>query len=344
MSNDPVSLHFQAIRQYIARAQQEGVNSWADIEAVLEDLHVIYEEIQTNLEAAMLVEQQLLQQNQHFYNLFQTAPVAYLVIDPDGIILEANEAIAQLLNVSQTFLVGKSFSLYIVESERSSFYTKLTQLTQTHETQVWRVNLSPKKGEPISAHLQVAIHCDSTESIEYLKIGVFNLSQAEQVASPVELSDGWEDAIAAQQPDHSLAATTPGSSLSHSLDGLRVLVVDDEAGICKFITALLEFHGIEVRAVTSSAAALEEIEHFQPDVLLSDIRLPGGDGYELIRRVRALETKQGKHLPAAAITAYLDEDREKALNAGYEGYWYKLSQPTELVEVVVQLAEQITKR
>lgn len=133
------------------------------------------------------------------------------------------------------------------------------------------------------------------------------------------------------------------SPLPYALDGLRVLVVDDEAGICTFITALLESHGIGVKAVTSSAAALKEIEQFQPDVLLSDIRMAGGDGYDLIRQIRALETRQGRHIPAAALTAYLDEDREKAFNAGYEAYWYKLSQPTELVEVVVQLAGRVTR-
>lgn len=118
---------------------------------------------------------------------------------------------------------------------------------------------------------------------------------------------------------------------------------DDEAGICKFITALLESHGIGVKAVTSAAAAFEEIERFQPDVLLSDIRLPDVNGYDLIRQIRTLEARQGRRIPAAAITAYLDEDREKALSAGYEAYWYKLSQPTDLVEVVVQLAERATK-
>lgn len=120
-------------------------------------------------------------------------------------------------------------------------------------------------------------------------------------------------------------------------------MVDDEAGVCQFITALLESHGLGVKTVTSSAAALEEIEGFQPDILLSDIRMAGGDGYDLIRQIRALEARQGRHIPAAAMTAYLDEDREKALNAGYEAYWYKLSQPTELVEVVAQLAERATE-
>jgi CheY-like chemotaxis protein len=159
----------------------------------------------------------------------------------------------------------------------------------------------------------------------------------------MKLPEAPDRALVAQQlSDSTLAEETTVPSLPHALDGLRVLVVDDEAGVGTLITALLESHGIEVKAVTSSAAALKEIEQFQPDILLSDIRLPGSDGYDLIRQIRALEARQGRHIPAAAITAYLDEDREKALSAGFEAYWYKLSQPTELVEVVIQMVERAT--
>ena len=350
MRNDPVSLHFQAIRQYSARLQQEDPTAWTEIETVLEDLHVIHEEMQTNLEAAMMVEQQLLQQNQHYYDLFQSAPIAYLVTDADGIILEANQAIAQLLNVPQSYLAGKPLVLYVAEGDRSNLNTRLNQLSQHSETQVWQINFCPRGNQLFVAHLQVAIKHTSKGLIESLRIGVFDLSQVQQavstspeVVSPVELPKPLDPLVAQQAPDSSQAEEIPVPPLPYSLDGLRVLVVDDEAGICKFITALLESHGIGVKTVTSSAAALEEIERFQPDVLLSDIRLPGGDGYDLIRQIRALEARQGRHIVAAAMTAYLDEDREKALNAGYEAYWYKLSQPIELVEVVVQLAERVAQ-
>lgn len=346
MSNDPVSLHFQAIRQHFARLQQEDAVAWTEIEVVLEDLHTIYEEMQTNLETAIVIEQQQLQ---HYYDLFQAAPIAYLVTDANGGILEANQAIAHLLNVPHPYLTGKPLVLYVAADDRSKFRTRLNQLAQNGDQHVWQLNLCPRGGETFAAHLQVAVSRTREGQVERLKVGIFDLSQARglissasEVASPGELS---------KAPDHTLAPppvsdstqAMPVSPLPYSLDGLRVLVVDDEAGICKFITALLESHGIGVKAVTNSTAALEEIERFQPDVLLSDIRMPGGDGYDLIRQIRALEARQGRHIPAAAITAYLDEDREKALSAGYEAYWYKLSQPTELVEMVAQLAERATK-
>jgi CheY-like chemotaxis protein len=136
----------------------------------------------------------------------------------------------------------------------------------------------------------------------------------------------------------------PMSQLPQSLDGLRVLVVDDEADIREFISALLEAQGIGVRAVASAAAALDELERFRPDVLLSDIRMPGGDGYRLIQQIRALEAQQGGHLPAAAMTAYQDEDHEKSLEAGFERHLYKLAQPSEWVETIAQLAGQASSR
>lgn len=351
MSNDPVSLHFQRIRQHIALLQQREAKTWTNIEAVLEDLHVIYEEMQNNLEAGIIVEQQFLKQKQHYHDLFQNAPYAYLLTDANGLILEANSAIAQLLNVPQPFLAGKPLILYVAQSDYLDFATKLNQLSQGSDPQVWQISLCPRNGLPFAAQLQVAISHTREGLIESLKIGVVNLSQALQavssfsgVASPVELRlDEDNSPIAQQIPNSIQAKEIPVSPLPQSLDGLRVLVVDDEVGICKFITALLESHGIGVKTVTSSAAALLEIERFQPDVLLSDIRMAGGDGYNLIRQIRALETRQGRHIPAAAITAYLDEDREKAFDAGYEAYWYKLSQPTELVEMVVQLAERATQ-
>lgn len=320
MSHDPVSLHFQLIRQHLERLQQEDATAWAEIEAVLEDLHVICEEMQTSLEAVAVIEQQLLQQNQHYRDLFQTSPIAYLLTDADGVILEANQATAQMLNVPYPYLAGKPLIQYVAENNRLNFRNRLDQLAQNSDPQVWQLNLRPQGGKAFAAYLQVAVSRTRGGQIENLKIGIFNFSQA--------------------KTDSAQANGISVSPLPYALDGLRVLIVDDEAGICQFIAALLASHGIEVRAVTDSAAALEEIEQFHPDVLLSDLRMPGTNGYDLIRQIRALEQRQGRHIPAAAITAYLDEDREKALNAGYEAYWYKLSQPTELVEVVVRLAER----
>lgn len=228
MSNDPLNLHFQAIRQHIARLQQQDATAWTEIEAVLEDLHVIYENMQTDLETVMLVEQQLLQQNQHYHDLFQTAPIAYLTTDADGLILEANQASAQLLNVPQLFLTGKPLILYVAEGDRSNFRTRLNQLAQNSDQQIWQLHLRPREGEAMKVHLQVAVSRTPEGRIERVKIGIFNLSQPEQVissapgvASPGELREALGDALVTQQNSNSTQAKEISvSPLPYSLDGL----------------------------------------------------------------------------------------------------------------------------
>ncbi|MEP0957392.1 response regulator [Microcoleus sp. FACHB-1515] len=128
------------------------------------------------------------------------------------------------------------------------------------------------------------------------------------------------------------------TQIPHSLVGLRVLVVDDEADIREFITVVLESHGMSVKAVASAATAFEVLEPFQPDVLVCDIRMPGGSGYDLMRQIRDLEAKQGGHLPAIAITAYQDEDWEESLKAGFEAHLHKFAQPIEWIETIAQFA------
>ncbi|MBD2091215.1 response regulator [Microcoleus sp. FACHB-1515] len=336
MNDDQVRLHFQTIRQQMAALQSKDTEAWQKIDTVLEDLHVICEQMQTNLAIAESVEEEFLQQTQqltdrchYYYDLFQNSPIAYLVIDASGRILEANHAIARLLNVPPRYLAGRSLAVYVAESDRPVFYTKLDQLAQNDGQQTWQIHLCPRGGNPFLTEWQIAIDHDADGEIATLRIGVYGLSKP-QVALPTVPS-----VLEKIRP----AARLPQSPLPQSLDGLQVLVVEDEADIREFLTAVLEAHGVGVRAVASVAAALEAIEHFHPDVLVSDIRMPHGDGYSLIRQIRAIEAAQGGHIPAAAITAYLEEDREKALSAGFEAHLHKLAQPTELIQLVAQLAQ-----
>ncbi len=118
-------------------------------------------------------------------------------------------------------------------------------------------------------------------------------------------------------------------------DGLRVLVVDDEPDTREFIATVLRHSGATVTAVASAREALTVID--QAEVLVSDIGMPGEDGYALIRKVRSL----GKSIPAVALTAYArSEDRTQALLAGFQMHVPKPVEPTELVAVVATLAEQ----
>jgi PAS domain S-box-containing protein len=133
------------------------------------------------------------------------------------------------------------------------------------------------------------------------------------------------------------AGRNPHSAI---LEGLRVLVVDDEPDALNLIKTVLERTGATVTTVESAAAAWGALEESWPDLLLCDIGMPGEDGYQLIRRVRALESARGLATPAIALTAYAgDADRALALDAGFQLHVPKPVDPADLVSVIAGLVE-----
>ncbi|HKG58288.1 MAG TPA: PAS domain S-box protein [Pyrinomonadaceae bacterium] len=126
-----------------------------------------------------------------------------------------------------------------------------------------------------------------------------------------------------------------------SLQGLRVLVVDDEIDARTLLTMMLERCGAQVVAVGSSREGLESIENWLPDVLIADIGMPVEDGYGLIRKIRKLPKKKGGHTPALALTAYArTEDRVRALSEGYQVHLAKPVDRYELAAVVASLGQR----
>lgn len=126
-----------------------------------------------------------------------------------------------------------------------------------------------------------------------------------------------------------------------SLDGLRVLVVDDEPDSRQLVSVVLTGRDAEVVSLGSAIEALEEIQRRPFDVLLSDIGMAGMDGYALITRVRQLPAERGGRIPAAALTAYAGlEERRRMLSAGYQMHIPKPVEPVELAAVVADLAER----
>jgi PAS domain S-box-containing protein len=122
------------------------------------------------------------------------------------------------------------------------------------------------------------------------------------------------------------------------LEGIKVLAVEDEKDARDLITAVLEQCNAIVRTCESAAEALELLPEFKPDILVSDIGMPGEDGYSLIRKLRALEEGTGKRLPAVALTAFARvEDRMKALTEGYNMHVAKPVEPAELALVIASL-------
>jgi len=120
-----------------------------------------------------------------------------------------------------------------------------------------------------------------------------------------------------------------------SLNGLRVLVVDDEADSREVVALVLQQCGAEVTAVDSANEAFKVIKREPVSVLVADIEMPGEDGYSLVRRIRALPSDQGGHTPAIALTAYAgSKDRAKILKAGFQMHVPKPIHAGDLAEAV----------
>jgi two-component system, chemotaxis family, CheB/CheR fusion protein len=141
---------------------------------------------------------------------------------------------------------------------------------------------------------------------------------------------------ALRPPPVAVAAAAPARPI---LDGVRLLVVDDEADARDALVGLLERYGAHVRPAASVAEAMALLETNVPDVLISDLGMPGEDGYELIRRVRLLPGAAGGRLPSIAVSAYsTDEHRRKVLATGFQKHLEKPVAAAELVTAVARLA------
>ncbi len=129
-----------------------------------------------------------------------------------------------------------------------------------------------------------------------------------------------------------------------SLSGVKVLVVDDDEDARDVLSAVLSSFGAEVTTAADAEQALNYLAAEKPDVLVSDINMPGMDGYELLRRVRAMEHGRGGRIPAVALTAYARaEDRVQALQAGFQMHVPKPIEPAELEVVVATLASNFNR-
>jgi CheY-like chemotaxis protein len=125
------------------------------------------------------------------------------------------------------------------------------------------------------------------------------------------------------------------------IDGLHVLVVDDEPDGRQAMAYALEDQGARVTVVASAREALLAIESEVPDVLVSDLAMPEEDGYALIRRVRALASDRGGRLPAVAVTAECGaEDKVHALRAGFQLHLAKPVSPADVAAALALLARR----
>lgn len=126
---------------------------------------------------------------------------------------------------------------------------------------------------------------------------------------------------------------------SSSLAGLQILVVEDDLDTCELISIVLGQRGARVLVTTSVREAIQVIEQTPPHIIVSDIGMPGEDGYSLIRKIRAFPDRSIATVPAIALTAYArDEERARALSAGFHAHIAKPLNTNELIDAIAQLA------
>jgi two-component system CheB/CheR fusion protein len=144
----------------------------------------------------------------------------------------------------------------------------------------------------------------------------------------------------APQADPLKSSITIGNAAIR-LDGIRVLLVDDEANAREAFSELLNSFGAEVRAVGSSREGLNLLMQFRPQVVVSDIAMPGEDGYNFIKKIRALSPSEGGITPALAMTAYAgEEDIRRALSSGFQAH---LSKPVDGQELAKTIAKLVSR-
>jgi PAS domain S-box-containing protein len=135
------------------------------------------------------------------------------------------------------------------------------------------------------------------------------------------------------------SAGRSGEPATDALRGIRILVVDDEDDARQVIAFVLRKYGADVETAASASEALAALKDRSPDVLLSDIGMPGEDGYSLIGKLREMPADRGGRVPAAALTAFARvEDRERSLRAGFQAHLAKPVDPAELATLVGRLA------
>jgi CheY-like chemotaxis protein len=129
------------------------------------------------------------------------------------------------------------------------------------------------------------------------------------------------------------------------LDHVRVLIVDDEPQAHEMFGAVLQRAGARVSNAASPAEAMLLLQEELPEVLLSDIEMPGEDGYTFVRKARAIDDSQGGRLLAVAVSAHgRPEDRRRAVEAGFDWHLAKPVDPFELVATIASLVSRNAPR
>jgi CheY-like chemotaxis protein len=205
--------------------------------------------------------------------------------------------------------------------------------------QVWRSESADERVDVVATEM---IEKSAKEQAELLA----NFERASlSLANPVSSLA----ALAGSTQIRKVAPSTPGLKTAprialRSLERVKILVVDDDRDSRTLLAIMLSQTGAQVIAVASVKEALAQFQSSVPDILISDIGMPGEDGYGLIRSVRQLSPEAGGIVPALALTAYAaSDDHDKTLQAGFDAYLSKPVEPVCLEQAVVKLICLIPK-
>jgi PAS domain S-box-containing protein len=200
------------------------------------------------------------------------------------------------------------------------------RLTEMHGGSVHAQSPGPDQGATFVVRLPLIAQA-SDETNEANETYVAPMSQAPYTTDTSPASDAVD-----QAPE---------------LDGLRVLAVDNDSDARDLIKTILSQYGAVVETAGSTSQALtffERPEEWQPELLISDIEMPEADGYQLIRKLREMESRRGRRAPAIALTAYArTEDRLRSLSAGFDMHVTKPVEPMELLTIVASLTGRLSR-
>jgi CheY-like chemotaxis protein len=260
------------------------------------------------------------------------------------------EFLADRVTLPSIQILATDISESSLERARASIYNDSIQLCNRDD---FLSNLSHELRNPLTAIIGWAqllqthklAEATVTHGLEVIYRNAKVQSQSiDNMLNPFQLTSDKQLPLEAVPSD--LAAET-GKSVTEEvslLEGLHILAVDDEPHILDLVKYILEDAGAAVTTVTSTRDALSSLvtSGVKYDALLTDIGMPDEDGLALIGRVRALDTKAGGQIPAAAITAYgSDRERQQAIDAGFQVHLAKPFYAEQLVQTVANLTERV---
>jgi len=323
----------------VARLQEELAATREYLQSLVEQHEAANEELQSSSEEIQSANEELQSINDELHNLHANANIPMLFLDRDLRIRRFTPQAEKVLNLIAADLerpvgdtgegISADFLPYVFARFRQADGTTTRQhgglglglaivrhLVEAHGGQVRAASEGAGQGATFTVTLPLAGRRREGET------------------------EGGRDFSSPFSPfSPSLRPSVPPPSVPA---GLRVLVVDDDRDSRELLRLALTEEGAEVRTAASAAEALDifnQWEQWRPDVLVSDIGMPGEDGYELMRQVRALPAERGGQAPAVALTGYVrPEDQKRALAAGYQMFVPKPVEMDKLVTAIARLA------